>query len=116
MRDAGGERPPASVRGQRPRASSTARRERTRARCRRYSLDAAMSDAGLVPSSAFCVAPATEEASAPESALSAAEALNGGEPMLGSPMRAALMLPSDLSTTAASPTTAQACALRLNFL
>ena len=52
-----------------------------------------MSDAGLVPSSAFCVASATEEASAPESALSAAVARIGVEPMFVSPMRAELMVP-----------------------
>src|SRR5215203_6649403 len=117
-RNAGGQGPPAPVSrlGQRPRASSTALRASTRARCRRYSAEAAMSEEGLVPSSAFCVASATEPASAPESAFSAAEALKGVEPMLVSPMRAKPTEPLDFSTTAATPTTAQSWARRLNFL
>ena len=40
----------------------------------------------------------------------------GVEPMLVSPMRAELMLPSSFSTTAATPTIAQSCDLRANFL
>jgi hypothetical protein len=75
-----------------------------------------MSEEGLVPSSALCAASATEPASAPESAPSAAAALRGVEPMLVSPMRAVPMEPLDFSTTAATPTTAQSWALRLNFL
>ena len=66
-----------------------------------------MSEEGLVPSSAELVASATEEGSAPESALSAAVALTGVEPMLVNPMRAEPMVPFDRSTTAAAPTTAQ---------
>src|ERR671912_2112063 len=118
MRDAGGQGPPASVGrfAQRERASSTARRLSTRARWRRYSAEAAMSEEGLVPSSAELVASATEEGSAPESALSAAVARMGVEPMLVSPMRAEWMEPFDRSTTAAAPTTAQSWARRLNFL
>ena len=75
-----------------------------------------MSDEGLVPSSAELVASATEEGSAPESAFSAAVALKGVEPMLVSPMRAEPIEPFDRSTTAATPTTAQSWARRLNFL
>src|SRR5215204_274403 len=86
MRNAGGQGPPASAgrKVQRPRASSTARLLRTRARWRLYSSEAAMSDEGLVPSSAELVASAIE--------------------------------PFDRSTTAATPTTAQSWARRLNFL
>src|SRR5829696_4903850 len=118
MRNAGGQSPPASVGSfrQRPRASSTARLLRTRARWRLYSSEAAMSDEGLVPSSAELVASATEEGSAPESAFSAAVALKGVEPMFVSPMRAEPIEPFDRSTTAATPTTAQSWARRLNFL
>src|SRR5215204_4117095 len=102
MRNAGGQGPPASAgrKVQRPRASS----------------EAAMSDEGLVPSSAEPVASAIEDESAPESAFSAAVALKGVEPMLVSPMRAEPIEPFDRSTTAATPTTAQSCARRLNFL
>src|SRR5215218_4521883 len=118
MRNAGGQGPPASAGRyvQRPRASSTARLLRTRARCRLYSSEAAMSEEGLVPSSAELVASATEEGSAPERAFSAAVALKGVEPMLVSPMRAEPIEPFDRSTTAATPTTAQSWARRLNFL
>src|SRR5919107_1676786 len=99
-----------------PTAASPARLLRTRARWRLYSSEAAMSDEGLVPSSAELVASATEEGSAPESAFSAAVALKGVEPMLVSPMWAELIEPFDRSTTAATPTTAQSWARRLNFL
>src|SRR5215217_2835415 len=118
MRNAGGQGPPASTGSfcQRPRASSTARLLRTRARWRLYSSEAAMSDEGLVPSSAELVASATEDGSAPESASSAAVALKGVEPMFVSPMRAEPIEPFDRSTTAATPTTAQSWARRLNFL
>src|SRR5215218_1842322 len=118
MRNAGGQGPPASVGSfcQRPSASSTARLHRTRARWRLYSSEAAMSDEGLVPSSAELVASATEDGSAPESASSAAVALKGVEPMFVSPMRAEPIEPFDRSTTAATPTTAQSWARRLNFL
>ena len=75
-----------------------------------------MSEVGLVPSSAELVASATEDGSAPESAFSAAVALKGVEPMLVSPMRAEPIEPFDCSTTAATPTTAQSWARRLNFL
>src|ERR687889_782930 len=115
MRNAGGQGPPASAGSfcQRPRASSTARLLRTRARWRLYSSEAAMSDEGLVPSSAELVASATEDGSAPERAFSAAVALKGVEPMLVSPMRAEPIEPFDCSTTAATPTTAQSGARRL---
>src|SRR5215212_6738511 len=118
MRNAGGQGPPASAGRcvQRSRASSTARLLRTRARWRLYSSDAAMSDEGLVPSSAELEASATEDGSVPERALSAAVALKGVEPMLVSPMRAEPIEPFDRSTTAATPTTAQSWARRLNFL
>src|SRR5215204_4332641 len=118
MRNAGGQGPPASAgrKVQRPRASSTALLLRTRARWRLYSSEAAMSDEGLVPSSAELVASAIEDESAPESAFSAAVALKGVEPMLVSPMRAEPIEPFDRSTTAATPTTAQSWARRLNFL
>src|SRR5215210_5924595 len=118
MRNAGGQGPPASAGRfvQRSRASSTARLLRTRARWRLYSSEAAMSEEGLVPSSAELVASATEDASAPERAFSAAVALKGVEPMLVSPMRAEPIEPFDRSTTAATPTTAQSWARRLNFL
>src|SRR5215207_8509636 len=118
MRNAGGQAPPASAGRyvQRSSASSTARLLRTRARWRLYSSEAAMSDEGLVPSSAELVASATEDRSAPERAFSAAVALKGVEPMLVSPMRAEPIEPFDLSTTAATPTTAQSWARRLNFL
>src|SRR5215211_2234170 len=118
MRNAGGQGPPASTGSfcQRPRASSTARLLRTRARWRLYSSEAAMSDEGLVPSSAELVASATEDRSAPERAFSATVALKGVEPMLVSPMRAEPIEPFDRSTTAATPTTAQSWARRLNFL
>ena len=43
-------------------------------------------------------------------------ALKGVEPMLVSPMRAEPIEPFDRSTTAATPTTAQSWARRLNFL
>src|SRR5918997_881736 len=117
MRNAGGQGPPASTgrKVQRLSASSTARLLRTRARWRLYSSEAAMSDEGLVPSSAELVASATEEGSAPESAFSAAVALKGVEPILVSPMRAEPIEPFDRSTTAATPTTAQSWARRVNF-
>src|SRR5215203_1787070 len=105
MRNAGGQGPPASAgrKVQRPRASSTALLLRTRARWR-------------LSSSAELVASAIEDESAPESAFSAAVALKGVEPMLVSPMRAEPIEPFDRSTTAATPTTAQSWARRLNFL
>src|SRR5918994_1685867 len=117
MRNAGGQGPPASVGSfcQRRRASSTARLLRTRARWRLYSSEAAISDEGLVPASAELVASATEDGSAPESAFSAAVGLQGVEPLLGSPMRAEPIEPFDCSTTAATPTTAQSWARRVDF-
>src|SRR5919107_2651391 len=89
MRNAGGQGPPASAgrKVQRPRASSTARLLRTRARWRLYSSEAAISDEGLVPSSAELVASATEDGSAPESAFSAAVAPKGVEALFGNPLR-----------------------------
>src|ERR671921_73277 len=103
MRNAGGQSPPASAGRyvQRSRASSTARLLRTRARWRLYSSEAAISEEGLVPSSAELVASATEDGSAPESAFSAAVALQGVEAMLVSPRRAEPIQPFDRSTTAA---------------
>src|ERR687898_2294669 len=117
MRNAGGQGPPASAgrKVQRPRASSTARLLRTRARGRLYSSEAAMSDEGLVPSSAELVASATEDGSATESAFSAAAAPKRVGPMLVSPMRAEPIEPFERSTTTATPTTAQSWARRLNF-
>src|ERR687889_1609628 len=110
MRNAGGQGPPASVGSfcQRRRASSTARLLRTRARWRLYSSEAAISDEGLVPS-------ATEEGPARESAFSAAVALKGVDPMLVSRMGAEPIEPFDRSTTAATPTTAQSWARRVDL-
>jgi hypothetical protein len=53
---------------------------------------------------------------APESACSTAVALMGVAPMLVSAMRAEPMEPLERSTTAATPTVAQSCERRLNFL
>src|SRR5918997_2770119 len=117
-RNAGGQRPPASVSGftQRPKASSTARRVHTRAKCRRKSAEAALSEAGPAPSSTALAASAICSGLAPESACSTEEALMGVEPMAVNPMRAEPMLPSDFSTTAATPTMYQSSDRRLNFL
>src|SRR5918997_2322336 len=117
-RNAGGQGPPAAVRCvvQRDRASSTARLVHTLAKWRRKSAEAAPSEVGSVPSSAAWAASATPSGEAPERASSTALALMGVEPMLVSPIRAESMVPLLFSTTAATPTMAQSCDRRLNFL
>ena len=70
-----------------------------------------------MPSSALAAAArsASRLACAPAAALSAAVARSGVGPMLVSPILASATDPLDRRTSAATPTVAQACAVRWNF-